>query len=142
MRIRYSHTYWGSDHLNPAAFAKAIAEAGYEGMELFLIPGDEISFWPYSRIINRVFQGVPTARLWRLWSRALLKWRKRHNRFARSRRACEYEPKQCRKGVLHTPASLEPRPRAYAIRPYLIANHRINMLVVRVNTNQNGERFF
>jgi hypothetical protein len=43
MRIRYSHTYWGSDHLNPAAFAKAIAEAGYEGMELFLIPGDEIS---------------------------------------------------------------------------------------------------
>ena len=41
MRIRYSHTYWGSEHLSPADFVKAIAEVGYEGMELFLIPGDD-----------------------------------------------------------------------------------------------------
>jgi hypothetical protein len=106
----------------------------------------ENDFWPFPGLRGQLqfrfivfFQGVPTARLWRLWSRALLKWRKRHNRFARSRRACEYEPKQCRKGVLHTPASLKPRPRAYAIRPYLYANQWINKFLVHVNTNQNGD---
>ena len=43
MRIRYSHTYWGSEHLSPTGFVQAIAEAGYEGMELFLQPGDPVS---------------------------------------------------------------------------------------------------
>ena len=41
MRIRYSHTYWGSENLSPADFVKTITRAGYEGMELFLMPGDE-----------------------------------------------------------------------------------------------------
>lgn len=43
MHIRYSHTYWGSEHLSPGEFVKAISSAGYEGMELFLQPGDEMS---------------------------------------------------------------------------------------------------
>jgi sugar phosphate isomerase/epimerase len=44
MKIRYSHTYWGSEHLSPAEFVKAIAKAGYGGMELFLKPPDKISY--------------------------------------------------------------------------------------------------
>ena len=43
MKIRYSHTYWGSEHLSPADFVKTIAKAGYGGMELFLQPPDKIS---------------------------------------------------------------------------------------------------
>jgi sugar phosphate isomerase/epimerase len=58
MRIRYSHTYWGSDHLNPADFVKAIAEAGYEGMELFLIPGDEISR-AFMKALDEIRKQIP-----------------------------------------------------------------------------------
>jgi sugar phosphate isomerase/epimerase len=43
MKIQYSHTYWGSDHLQPDEFVRSIAAEGYQGMELFLQPGDEIS---------------------------------------------------------------------------------------------------
>lgn len=43
MKIKYSFTYWGSDHLSPTQFINNIAAAGFEGAELFLNPSDTIT---------------------------------------------------------------------------------------------------
>ena len=58
MKIRYSHTYWGSDHLSPAAFVKTIAETGYQGMELFLIPGDE-TCRSFMKVLDNIRKEIP-----------------------------------------------------------------------------------
>ncbi len=58
MRIRYSHSYWGSDHLSPETFVKTLAEAGYEGMELFLQPGDEISK-AFMKALDEIRKEIP-----------------------------------------------------------------------------------
>ncbi|MFC6876740.1 sugar phosphate isomerase/epimerase family protein [Flavobacterium myungsuense] len=43
MQIKYSFSYWGNDHLSPAQFINAIADAGFDGAELFLNPSDRIT---------------------------------------------------------------------------------------------------
>ncbi len=43
MEIKYSFTYWGSDHLSPTQFIQDIHAAGFDGVELFLTPTDVIS---------------------------------------------------------------------------------------------------
>jgi len=44
MKIKYSFSYWGSDHLSPTQFINNIAAAaGFEGAELFLNPSDAIT---------------------------------------------------------------------------------------------------
>lgn len=43
MQIKYSFTYWGSEHLTPSQFINAIAAAGFDGAELFLTPTDRIT---------------------------------------------------------------------------------------------------
>ncbi|KAB1158056.1 sugar phosphate isomerase/epimerase family protein [Flavobacterium luteum] len=40
MKIKYSFSYWGNDHLSPSQFINAIADAGFDGAELFLNPID------------------------------------------------------------------------------------------------------
>ncbi len=42
MQIKYSFSYWGSEHLTPAQFISAITAKGFEGAELFLT-GDSIT---------------------------------------------------------------------------------------------------
>jgi sugar phosphate isomerase/epimerase len=43
MQIKYSFSYWGNDHLSPAQFINTIADAGFDGAELFLNPSDKIT---------------------------------------------------------------------------------------------------
>ena len=43
MQIKYSFSYWGNDHLSPAQFINTIADAGFDGAELFLNPSDRIT---------------------------------------------------------------------------------------------------
>ena len=43
MQIKYSFSYWGSDHLSPSQFIKNINTAGLDGAELFLTPTDSIT---------------------------------------------------------------------------------------------------
>ena len=62
MRIRYSHTYWGSDHLSPEEFVRKIVEAGYEGMELFLQPGTELCS-RFMQALADIRQEIPDFRL-------------------------------------------------------------------------------
>jgi sugar phosphate isomerase/epimerase len=62
MRIRYSHTYWGSEYLSPEEFVRKIAEAGYEGMELFLQPGNELCS-RFLQALEKIRKEIPDFRL-------------------------------------------------------------------------------
>jgi len=43
MKIKYGCTYWGSERFKPKEFIAKVADAGYEGVELFLQPPDTLT---------------------------------------------------------------------------------------------------
>lgn len=43
MQIKYSCSYWGNDQYTPKEFIEKVYQSGYDGVELFLQPPDQIS---------------------------------------------------------------------------------------------------
>ena len=58
MEIKYSCTYWGSEKYSPAKFIERVAEAGYNGIEVFLQPGDALSE-EFSHSLNDIRKSIP-----------------------------------------------------------------------------------